>query len=57
LRPSGRAARITDARGGPLKILQQHEMPGHADISTMQIHTHVDRSFLRQEHESFHPRG
>jgi integrase/recombinase XerD len=33
------------------------EILGHADISTTQIYTRVDRSFLRQTHKSFHPRG
>lgn len=33
------------------------EMLGHADISTTQIYAHVDRSFLREEHRRFHPRG
>jgi site-specific recombinase XerD len=32
------------------------EMVGRADISTMQIYTHVDRSCLPHTHKSFHPR-
>jgi integrase/recombinase XerD len=32
-------------------------MLGHADVSTTQIYTHVDRSHVKRLHERFHPRA
>lgn len=41
--------------GAELRALQ--EMLGHADISTTQVYTHVDRTHVREEYLTTHPRA